>query len=1063
MRSFRKRVMGVVALAAITGGGLVGAVSPLGVSPASAAAVNIRLLNINDFHGRIDANTVRFAATVEQQRAAAPTPGNVLFGAAGDSVGASLFASAVQNDEPTIDVLNALLLNSSSVGNHEFDQGVNDLTGRIEPRANWTYLCANCYQKGTTTPALPEYQVFTIGGVTVGYIGAVTQETPSLVSPSGVASLDFGDPVAGVNRVAAQLSDGNPANGEAQVIVAEYHEGASFSTAPPAAPGYNQPASLAEALAQPTFANIANNTSDVVDVIFNGHTHRPYRFDAPRPSGVGTRPIVQTGQYGEFVGVVDLVVEDTTGLVASYTSALVPRLTVPAGKTATQYDQELAAADPSGRVAQVKTIVDAALANANTIGATPVGSVAADITTAFKAGSYVDGKFTGAIADRDDRSRESTLGHLVADSILASLRSTERGAAEIAVTNPGGLRAELLFAPDGVVTFAEANAVLPFANTLNTITLTGAQLKTLLEQQWQRTPGGTVPSTPYLQLSTSKNFTYTFDPSRPEGDRITSINVNGSPVDPARGYRVGGFSFLLEGGDNFHVFRQGTDKRDSGLIDRDAFVSFLQANPGLAPDFGRRAVHVTPAMPLTAEPGTRLQFTVNELDLRSLGSPQNTELDVYVGGVRIAIVPVSNGTAVVDVTVPADLPTAARNVMLVARPSDTLVNPRTLNAIPPARLFDTRGPGESANALRTVTVGKIGGANELRVKATDLPGLIPGPGAVRAVSINLAVTEPDAAGFVTVYECGTRQLVANINFVRGENVSNAVLAPVSPEGDICFYSLVPTHIVVDVNGWFASGYNAVQPNRVFDTRSGESPSALRVVDKRKLGGDPPLEVRVTDLGENGAVIPSANVEAVSLNVAITNAERAGFISVYPCGERELIANLNFVAGQTVSNAVVVPVSATGTLCFYSPVPTDIVVDVNGWFGKSSTYRGVKPSRVFDTRAGEPGEPLVNVAKTKVTPATPLEVKVTGLSGNAITPGTGVAAVSLNVAVTNPAAAGFVTVYPCGNRPFTANVNFAPGETVSNGVLAPVSSAGTVCFYSLVPTDLVVDINGYFAS
>ena len=118
MRTMHKRLAGVVAVAAIVGGGLAGAVTPMGVSPVAAAAVNIRMLNINDFHGRIDANTVKFAGTVEQQRAAAPTPGNVLFAAAGDLVGASVFASAVQNDDPTIDVLNALLLNSSSVGNH---------------------------------------------------------------------------------------------------------------------------------------------------------------------------------------------------------------------------------------------------------------------------------------------------------------------------------------------------------------------------------------------------------------------------------------------------------------------------------------------------------------------------------------------------------------------------------------------------------------------------------------------------------------------------------------------------------------------------------------------------------------------------------------------------------------------------------------------------------------------------------------------------------------------------------------------------------------------------------
>jgi len=1043
-------------MAAVAAGAVIGVVNPIGVSPAAAAAVNIRLININDFHGRIDANTVKFAGTVEQVKAAAPTPGNTLFGAAGDLVGASLFASAVQNDDPTIDVLNALQLQTSSVGNHEFDKGFNDLTTHLEPRANWTYLCANCYNAGTETAALPEYQVFTFGKVTVGVIGAVTQETGSLVSPGGVANLTFGDPVAAVNRVATQLSDGNDANGEAAIIVAEYHEGAN--SAPTAAP-FNQATNLSAALAEPTFEKIAKNTSALVDVIFNGHTHKTYRYDVQVPGAAPgiTRPIVQTGNYGDFVGVVDLVVEDTTGAVASYSSALVPRIAVPAGKTSAQFDQELAAGNT--RVAQVKSVVEAAIAKANEIGATPIARVTGDITTAFSGGTYTGGLYTGGT--RDDRARESTLGNLVADSILASLEDPLRGGAEIAVTNPGGLRDELLIGNDGgVITFAEANAVVPFANTLNTITLTGAQVKTLLEQQWQRNSAGAIPSRPYLQLGVSKNLTYTFDPTRAEGDRITSINVNGAPIDPAREYRVGAFSFLIEGGDNFHVFRSGTSRRDSGLIDRDAFIAYLTENSPISPDFARRSVQITPAFPTNVAPGQVLSFTVSNLDLTSLGSPQNTALDVFVGGTVIGTVPVTNGTAIVSLTVPAALATGSRALVLVARPTGTLVNGRTLYPFAPTRLFDTRGPAESPNVLRTVPVAKVGGDNVLQVKATDLLQLVPQAN-VGAVSLNVAVTNPEAAGFVTVYPCGTRELVASVNYVRGETVSNAVVAPVSIDGNICFYSLVPTDIVVDINGWFDSGFSPIKPSRVFDTRgASESPDALRTVAVGKVSGDPPLEVKLTDLGTSGSLVPGANVGAVSINVAVTNPAQDGFVSVYPCGDRSLIANVNYLAGQTVSNAVVVPVSATGTLCFYSLRAADIVVDINGWLASSSAFRGVTPSRVFDTRAGQSPNALVNVPKVKVGPPKVLEVKVTGLTG--LVPDSGVGMVALNVAVTNPEAPGYVTVFPCGDRQLTASANYVTGETVSNLVLAPVSSTGTVCFYSYERTDLVVDINGWFA-
>ena len=192
-------------------------------------------------------------------------------------------------------------LDASAVGNHEFDQGFADLADRVigDPRnAQWDYLGANVYQSDGTTPALPEYALYARDGLTVGVIGAVTQETPALVSPGGVAGLVFGDPVDAVNRVAAQLSDGNPANGEADVLVATYHEGAPTG----------EPATLeSQVAASPVFAKIVNETSPLVDAIFTGHTHVPYAWEGPVPGQPGvTRPIVQTGSYGDRVGEVAL-------------------------------------------------------------------------------------------------------------------------------------------------------------------------------------------------------------------------------------------------------------------------------------------------------------------------------------------------------------------------------------------------------------------------------------------------------------------------------------------------------------------------------------------------------------------------------------------------------------------------------------------------------------------------------------------------------------------------------------------------------------------------------------
>ncbi|WP_050761793.1 ExeM/NucH family extracellular endonuclease [Beutenbergia cavernae] len=636
--------------------------------------VDLTLLNINDFHGRIDGNTVAFAGTVEEQRAAAEAAGgSAVFLSAGDNIGASLFASSVQQDQPTIDVLNALELAASAVGNHEFDAGYADLVDRViagGSNAQWGYLGANVYEAGTTTPALDEYRLVESGGVTVGVIGAVTEETPTLVRPGGISTLEFGNPVEAVNRVAAQLTDGDEANGEADVIVAEYHEGAGAGT--PDGSTLEE-----EVAAGGAFAQIVNETSPLVDAIFTGHTHKQYAWDAPIPGSTETRPIVQTGSYGEFIGQVVLTYDATTDDVTAYTAENVARTATPADQLIATYP----------RVSEVNDIVTAALAYAEEIGEQPVGSVAADITTAFSGGSYVNGVYVGPgpepTSGRDDRASESSLGGLVANALLDTLADADLGGAEIGVVNPGGMRAELLYAPDGVVTYAEANAVLPFVNNLWTTTLTGEQVKLMLEQQWQRTDEGEVPSRPYLQLGLSSNVTYTFDASRPEGDRITSITVNGAPLDPAAPYRIGTFSFLAEGGDNFHVFADGADTRDSGLIDRDAWIAYLEAHPGLEPDFARQAVSV-PELPET-EAGAEVAFDVTGLNLTSLGSPENTALTASFDGAELGEFAVADGAASVALTVPADATAGAHTLTLVAAPSGTTVTvPITVSeAAPP--------------------------------------------------------------------------------------------------------------------------------------------------------------------------------------------------------------------------------------------------------------------------------------------------------------------------------------------------------------------------------------------
>ncbi|MBI5089424.1 MAG: hypothetical protein HZB15_11365, partial [Actinobacteria bacterium] len=382
--------------------------------------------------------------------------------------------------------------------------------------------------------------------------------------------------------------------------------------------------------------------------------------------------------------------------------------------------------------------------------------------------------------------------------------------------------------------------------------------------------------------------------------------------------------------------------------------------------------------------------------------------------------------------------------------------------VTPVRVFDTR-PGESPNALRTVVKQKVGGTYELSVQFSDLPGGVTPTTGVSAVSMNVTVDQPDQAGFVTVYPCDTKPFASNVNFLAGQTVANAVIAPVSADGRVCFFSNTPTHILADLNGYFPvnSGYTTVSPKRVFDTRPGQSPEALLGGVKNPIGGSVQLVAPMTNLGAGG-VTPATGVSAVSISLTVTSPVASGFVTVFPCGTLPLVSSVNFVAGQTVANAVIAPLAADGKLCFYSNVQTDIIADISGWIPNASGYAAASPpARVFDTRAGESPNALRSVPKAKVGGTNELRVNMLNLTD--ATPPQGVTAVSLNVTVTNPIGPGFVTVYPCSNRQLVSSVNFVAGQTVANAVIAPLAANGDLCFFSNLDTDLVVDINGFFAA
>ena len=348
----------------------------------------------------------------------------------------------------------------------------------------------------------------------------------------------------------------------------------------------------------------------------------------------------------------------------------------------------------------------------------------------------------------------------------------------------------------------------------------------------------------------------------------------------------------------------------------------------------------------------------------------------------------------------------------------------------------------------------------LRIKVAGTNG-VPATG-VGAVSMNVTVTSPDGEGFITVYPCDTKPDASNLNYTLDQTVPNAVIAPVSSTGDVCFYTNAQTHLLADINGYFPTGqgFTAAGPARVFDTRSG-SGQGLRTVNKVKIGGAQEVRVKMTDLA---GFTPSTGVGAVSLNITATGTtadDFGGYVTVYPCGNRPNASSINFVSGQTVPNAVIAPVSASGEVCFYARGTTDLIVDINGYFLSGAGFTPTTPTRIADTRSGS-DQGVRTVTKTKVGGDTTLKVKFTDIAG--LTPSSGVGAVSLNVTATGTTAdefGGYVTVYPCGAIPNASNLNFVSGQIVPNAVIAPVSASGEVCFYARGTTDLIVDLNGYF--
>ena len=397
------------------------------------------------------------------------------------------------------------------------------------------------------------------------------------MSPGGITDLDFGDPVDAVNRVA----------GPAERRQRRQRRGRRPRGHVPRRLQRDVELRRRGGRRRGGVRRRWRSLSPTIDAIFNGHTHQKYVFDQPVTGGDRpTRPMVQTGSVRRQRR------PDRAHLRQghrqgrpSYTASNTARVTTSDADLITQYPV----------LQQVKNTVDAALANAKVVGDQPVGKISADVTTAYKGGAYTEREVRrwrarrarqGVDTGRPGRQRAARR-HPRRRRARPTSASSTRAACGPSCCTPGSPAANPANT-DGVVSYAEANNVLPFVNNVWLVQLTGAQLKAVLEQQWQ--PSGA--DRPYLHLGLSDNVRVTQKPGNPVGKRITSVLVNGVKTQPKKTYTVSTFSFLGQGGDNFTAFKAGKAK-DTGLVDRDVWISYLKGAGTVSPDFARQQTEVS--------------------------------------------------------------------------------------------------------------------------------------------------------------------------------------------------------------------------------------------------------------------------------------------------------------------------------------------------------------------------------------------------------------------------------------------------------------------------------------
>ncbi|MEV4192752.1 bifunctional metallophosphatase/5'-nucleotidase [Streptomyces toxytricini] len=582
-RHRRNRRLTLIAVAVTAASGaMVAAALPAGAAgEGKNRTVDVQLLSFNDFHGTLEAPQGSSGTVTERQvdgTTKAVPAGGVEYlatslrearkgkkysvtAAAGDMIGGSPMLSGLFHDEPTIEALNKLDLDVTSVGNHEFDEGRAELRrmvyggchpdegcyemGKEFTGSEFPYLAANVTDEKTKRPMMSPTFVWKKGDVKIGFIGVTLEGTPDVVTAEGVKGLKFNDEVETINKYAAELNKQG-----VKSIVALIHEGGL-----PASGAYNYDCNVPGAGAgiSGAIVDIAKNVDAKVDALVTGHTHQAYACNIPDPAG-NPRTVTSAASLGRLFTETTLKYDlKTKDIVRTAVSS-----PAPVNKVVTR--DVAKAPDMTDLINRWQTLA-APIANR------PMGYIAGDIP-----GRGLDAP-------------EKPLGDLIADAQLEATAAADKGGAQLALMNPGGIRSDLAYKAagqegDGVVTYGESYTVQPFNNMLNVVDLTGAQLITALQQQVSGPLNGASPKI----LQVSKGFTYTLDMTKSGADRIVvdSVKLNGAPIDPAKTYRVVMNEFLAGGGDGFGVLKEHKNKL-VGVSDLDAFNAYLAKSTAASP------------------------------------------------------------------------------------------------------------------------------------------------------------------------------------------------------------------------------------------------------------------------------------------------------------------------------------------------------------------------------------------------------------------------------------------------------------------------------------------------